>query len=79
MRVSSEHPNLYGRLSGYENLKFFAGLFDVLTFDLCNLLETVGPTEAAHRKASAHTKGMRQRLVFARALVNDPKLFFLGK
>ena len=77
--VSFEHPNLYGRLTGYENLKFFAGLFDVPTLDPRKLLEAVGLTEAAHRKASAYSKGMRQRLVFARALVNDPKMLFLDE
>jgi fluoroquinolone transport system ATP-binding protein len=77
--VSFEHPNLYGRLTGYENLKFFAGLFDVPTLDPRKLLEAVGLTEAAHRKTSAYSKGMRQRLVFARALVNDPKMLFLDE
>jgi fluoroquinolone transport system ATP-binding protein len=77
--VSFEHPNLYGRLTGYENLKFFAGLFDVPTLDPRKLLEAVGLTEAAHRKTSAYSKGMRQRLVFARALVNNPKMLFLDE
>jgi fluoroquinolone transport system ATP-binding protein len=77
--VSFEHPNLYGRLTGYENLKFFAGLFDVPTLEPMKLLEAVGLTEAAHRKASAYSKGMRQRLVFARALINNPKMLFLDE
>lgn len=77
--VSFEHPNLYGRLTGYENLKFFAGLFDVPTLDPRKLLEAVGLTEAAHRKTSAYSKGMRQRLVFARALVNNPNMLFLDE
>jgi fluoroquinolone transport system ATP-binding protein len=77
--VSFEHPNVYGRLTGYENLKFFAGLFDVSTFDPMKLLEAVNLTEAAHRKASAYSKGMRQRLVFARSLINNPKMLFLDE
>ena len=77
--VSFEHPNLYGRLTGYENLKYYAGLFDVPTLDPLKLLEAVGLTEAAHRKASAYSKGMRQRLVFARALVNNPSMLFLDE
>jgi fluoroquinolone transport system ATP-binding protein len=77
--VSFEHPNLYGRLTGYENLKFYAGLFDVPTLNPFKLLEAVGLTEAAHRKVSAYSKGMRQRLVFARALVNNPKMLFLDE
>lgn len=77
--VSFEHPNIYGKLTGYENLKFFAGLFDVPTLDPIQLLEAVNLTEAAHRKASAYSKGMRQRLVFARALINNPKMLFLDE
>jgi fluoroquinolone transport system ATP-binding protein len=77
--VSFEHPNLYGRLTGYENLKFFSGLFDVPTLHPMSLLEAVGLTEAAHRKVSAYSKGMRQRLVFARSLINQPKMLFLDE
>jgi fluoroquinolone transport system ATP-binding protein len=77
--VSFEHPNLYGRLTGYENLKFFAGLFDVPTVNPMALLEAVGLTEAAHRRVSAYSKGMRQRLVFARSLINQPKMLFLDE
>jgi len=77
--VSFEHPNVYGRLTGYENLRYYAGLFDVPTADPLRLLEAVGLTEAAHRKASQYSKGMRQRLVFARALINNPKMLFLDE
>jgi fluoroquinolone transport system ATP-binding protein len=77
--VSFEHPNLYTRLTGYENLKFFAGLFDVPTLNPMSLLEAVGLTEAAHRKVKTYSKGMRQRLVFARSLINQPKMLFLDE
>lgn len=77
--VSFEHPNLYGRLTGYENLKYFAGLFDRPTQDPRALLEAVGLTEAAHRRVSAYSKGMRQRLVFARSLINRPEMLFLDE
>ncbi len=77
--VSFEHPNLYSRLTGYENLKFYAGLFDVPTLDPVKLLEAVQLTEAVHRKVSAYSKGMRQRLVFARSLINNPKMLFLDE
>ncbi len=77
--VSFEHPNLYTKLSGYENLKYFAGLFDVPTKDPMKLLDMVGLREAAGKKASAFSKGMKQRLVFARALINDPEILFLDE
>lgn len=77
--VSFEHPNLYGKLSGYENLKYFAGLFDVKTKDPRELLNLVGLSESEGKKASTYSKGMKQRLVFARALINNPKILFLDE
>lgn len=77
--VSFEHPNLYTKLSGYENLKYFAGLFDVPTQDPIKLLDMVGLRESAGKKASAFSKGMKQRLVFARALINNPEILFLDE
>jgi fluoroquinolone transport system ATP-binding protein len=77
--VSFEHPNLYGRLTGYENLRYYAGLFDVPTSDPLRLLERVGLRDAAHKRAGAYSKGMRQRLVFARALVNQAEMLFLDE
>lgn len=77
--VSFEHPNLYGKLTGYENLKYFAGLFQGPTEDPMQLLDMVGLADAAKRRASAYSKGMKQRLVFARALINKPSILFLDE
>jgi fluoroquinolone transport system ATP-binding protein len=77
--VSFEHPNLYLKLTGYENLKYYAGLFDVPTEAPMKLLEMVGLADAAHKKASSYSKGMKQRLVFARALINRPQILFLDE
>lgn len=77
--VSFEHPNLYAKLTGYENLKYYAGLFDVPTLDPMELLDKVGLIDSAHKKAGAYSKGMKQRLVFARALINNPKILFLDE
>lgn len=77
--VSFELPNLYTKLTGYENLKYFAGLFSVPTRDPLELLDMVGLKDSAHKKAGAYSKGMKQRLVFARALLNNPKILFLDE
>ncbi|MBU0934898.1 MAG: ABC transporter ATP-binding protein [Spirochaetes bacterium] len=77
--VSFEHPNLYGKLSGLENLRYYAGLFDGPTEDPLDLLAKVGLHDAAGRRAAAYSKGMKQRLVFARALVNKPNILFLDE
>jgi fluoroquinolone transport system ATP-binding protein len=77
--VSFEHPNVYGKLTGLENLKFFAGLFSVPTEDPLKVLDWVGLKDSAGKRASAYSKGMKQRLVFARALINRPSILFLDE
>lgn len=77
--VSFEQPNVYAKLTGYENLKYFAALFSVPTLDPMTLLDRVGLRDSAHKKASEYSKGMRQRLTLARALLNKPKYLFLDE
>jgi fluoroquinolone transport system ATP-binding protein len=76
---SFEQPNVYAKLTGYENLKYFAALFSVPTRDPLELLDRVGLRDSAHKKASEYSKGMRQRLTLARALLNRPKFLFLDE
>ena len=77
--VSFEHPNLYEKLTGLENLKYYAGLFSVPTIEPGRLLKMVGLDEAANRRAGQYSKGMKQRLVFARAIMNQPEILFLDE
>ena len=77
--VSFELPNHYLKLTGAENLQFFASLYDGATQDPRNLLEAVGLTEAADIRVGKYSKGMQMRLTFARALLNDPELIFLDE
>lgn len=77
--VSFEQPNLYLRLTGLENLKYFAGLFSVPTLDPMESLDAVGLRDAANRKAGEYSKGMKQRLMLARALINSPEMLFLDE
>ncbi len=77
--VSFELPYLYHKLSGYENLKYYAGLFDVPTVDPYKLLDRVGLRADAHKRVSAYSRGMKQRLVFARSLINSPEILFLDE
>lgn len=77
--VSFEQPNIYPNLSGEENLRYFAGLFSVPTIPPKELLEQVGLRDSAEKKAGDYSKGMRQRLVFARALLNKPHYLFLDE
>jgi len=77
--VSFELPNIYEKLTGYENLKFYAGLFRSKTFDPYEVLEWVDLKDAAGKKAGDYSKGMKQRLIFARAIINDPEILFLDE
>ena len=77
--VSFEQPNLYALLTGFENLKYFAALYSVPTRDPMALLSRVGLRDSAHKKVREYSKGMKQRLTLARALVNTPKYLFLDE
>ncbi|EHB55280.1 Phosphonate-transporting ATPase [Mycolicibacterium rhodesiae JS60] len=77
--VSFELPNHYQKLSGLENLQFFAALYDGDTRDPAGLLDAVGLSEAANIRVGKYSKGMQMRLTFARALLNNPELLFLDE
>ncbi|WP_179470199.1 ABC transporter ATP-binding protein [Mycolicibacterium vinylchloridicum] len=77
--VSFELPNHYQKLSGLENLQFFAALYDGDTRDPAGLLDAVGLSEAANVRVGKYSKGMQMRLTFARALLNNPELLFLDE
>lgn len=77
--VSFEQPNVYEKLTGYENLSYFAALFSVPTLDPMALLDRVGLRDSAHKKAAEYSKGMKQRLTLARALINKPEYLFLDE
>lgn len=77
--VSFEQSNLFDKLTARENLKYYAGLFDVETKDPEMLLEMVGLKAAVDKRIKQFSKGMKQRVVFARALINNPKILFLDE
>jgi fluoroquinolone transport system ATP-binding protein len=77
--VSFELPNIYEKLTGYENLKYYAGLFNRKTEDPDKILERVGLSDARNKKAQDYSKGMKQRLVFARSIINNPEILFLDE
>jgi fluoroquinolone transport system ATP-binding protein len=77
--VSFELPNHYHKLTGLENLRFFASLYDVDTLDPMELLDAVGLAGDANTRIGKYSKGMQMRLTFARSLLNDPELLFLDE
>lgn len=77
--VSFELPNHYLKLTGAENLRFFASLYDGTTLDPRDLLGAVGLGDAADTRVGKYSKGMQMRLTFVRSLINEPELLFLDE
>lgn len=74
-----DEAGLYERLSCYDNLVLFAGIYRLPKSRIGEVLKEVGLTEARKRGVKALSKGMRQRLVLARALLHRPKVLFLDE
>ncbi len=77
--VSFEQSNIYSKLTAYENLKFYADLFDVPTRDPHELIKLVGLEGRQNDRAGDFSKGMKHRLTFARSMINNPEIWFLDE
>ncbi|GGI27689.1 ABC transporter ATP-binding protein [Pedobacter mendelii] len=74
-----EQPAIYGHLSGRENLINRCILLGIKKSKADEMLALVGLTEAANKKSSKYSLGMKQRLGIALALVSDPELLLLDE
>jgi Cu-processing system ATP-binding protein len=74
-----ENVVFYDNLTGLETLRFFAALKGCRRDKCLPLLEKVGLAEAANRRVDGYSKGMRQRLGFAQALLGKPRILFLDE
>jgi ABC-2 type transport system ATP-binding protein len=79
--VMPEAPGLYQRLTVAENLEFFAGLYGLPEPQarIAAALEAVNLTGRAGDPCGSLSKGLRQRVGVARALMNDPVILFLDE
>ena len=74
-----EKDGLYTRLSCLDNLAVFAGIYGMPSSASMDALTSVGLASSARKPVGALSKGMRQRLALARAILHRPKLLFLDE
>ncbi|WP_202319927.1 ABC transporter ATP-binding protein [Archaeoglobus neptunius] len=75
-----ENYGFYDNLSAMQNLTYYAEFYGIRSRDyLQELLAMVGLENAAEKKLKEFSRGMRQRLALAQALINDPEVVFLDE
>ena len=82
--ILTENPSLYDRLTAHENMEFFAeayGITDRVERDgrIRELLDFFDLWERRGDKAGNFSKGMKQKLAIARAIVHGPEILFLDE
>jgi ABC-2 type transport system ATP-binding protein len=81
--VLTETPSVDERLTGSENLSIFAALFNVppatVALRVAEVLELFQLTDRAGDRVSEYSKGMKQKLALARAIIHQPELLFLDE
>lgn len=76
--VTCDERSFYWRLSGRQNLRFFAALYGLTKQEFrtrtAALLETTGLTDAVDRPYYSYSAGMKQKLAIIRGLLSEPRL-----
>jgi len=77
----TESPGLYERLTARENLAYFARFYEGIDVDdaVDRVLDRMGLADRRRDRAGTFSKGMKQRLALARALLHEPRVLFLDE
>lgn len=74
-----ENPDLYMYMSGYDNLKIAAKLYNIPEKQILEVAKLVGLETRIHDKVKKYSLGMRQRLGIAQAIIHKPKILILDE
>lgn len=79
--ILTESPGMYENLSAEYNLQIYANLYDVKDVDgqVSKYLHMLGLWERRYDEAGTFSKGMKQKLAIARALLHEPRILFLDE
>ncbi len=77
--VVFEENNLYQRLTGFQNLRLFADMYGLGRERVIELLSKFGLKNVSYKTVNKYSKGMKQRLLICRALLNEPELLILDE
>jgi ABC-2 type transport system ATP-binding protein len=79
----AESPGLYEKLSAYEFLEFMGALYDVpgdiLPTRIDELLKLFGLSDRRNSLLEGYSRGMKQKILIAAALIHDPPILFLDE
>jgi len=77
--ILSDNSSLYERLTVYDNLKLFCKLYDIHVSQIDMILKDVNLHDERSKTVSKLSKGMKQRVLLAKALIHKPELVFLDE
>ena len=77
--IVTDNSGLYENMNAYDNLILFSRILKTDQNEIAPLLDRLGILQDAKKKVKTFSRGMKQRLILARAMLNRPKILFLDE